>query len=81
MLVVPKLGDPADSKALEVDAELGVSPLVLAEDLEQDLVGVDRDDRVEHDEGGRVVAEEPGEILPAGPARRSRFDDSRRIRW
>src|SRR5205814_3284185 len=44
------------------EAELGVGALVLAEDLEEDLVGVDRDDRVEQDERERVVAHQPREV-------------------
>ena len=51
MFVVPQAGSPAMLEGLEVDAELGVGPLVLAEDLEEDLVRVDGDDRVEDQEG------------------------------
>ena len=55
------LWSSVERKRIEIDAELGVSALVLAEHLEEDLVGVHGDDGVEQDEGERVVAEGPVE--------------------
>ena len=62
-------GGGVERKRLPVDAEAGVSALVLAEDLEEDLVGMDRDDRIEDDEGESGRSAGARRNRPAGPAR------------
>ena len=53
-------------EGLPVEREAGVARLVFAEDLEGELVRAHGDDRVEDQEGERVIALEPGEVLELG---------------